>query len=388
MQTVQDFEILVVDDGSEDDSTLRAVDRFEDARIRYMRQEQTGISAARNVALDESRGYYTAVMDDDDLMPPRRLEWQLSAITSGYVGSVGSFVNFDDETGALELIVSKNPTIAQAADNGGAPGHGTWLLRTSVMRSIRYDEEIPSGVDNNFFLRLLRSGYKVAHCGRPVMLRRRHRRQVTAVDSINQGDAAKQALQYFQYGLNNWHYTKLLEDSKVGAYPETGDRSEMVRGMQPYLPDSLVERNASVNLDATPETWPAFQGSPVVQIINREGKRIRSRLTVANASYSDLVLMSSLGSDLQAQVSETSAVGEFGSQPWISDVLKDYLKLTPEGNVVEVFQTAPAGTSGTAYEVNDGYTTREVYLSHSERHSAAGDDPWILFGVGVEEYWS
>ncbi len=186
IQTVQDFEIVIVDDGSEDDSTEKVVKSFSDPRIRYFRQDPKGISTGRNLALDVSRGVYTAVMDDDDLMPPRRLEWQIEAITAGFVGSAGSFVNFDDNTGEMELIVSRVPTLAQAAEKGGAPGHGTWMIRTDVMRSIRYDESISSGVDNNFFLRLLRSGYKVSHSGKPILLRRRHNSQVTAVDSSNQ----------------------------------------------------------------------------------------------------------------------------------------------------------------------------------------------------------
>src|SRR5699024_1023455 len=92
-QSVQDFEVIVVDDGPEDDSTLRMVESFHDPRLRYFRQEPKGISAARNLALDNTRGHFTAVMDDDDLMPPRRLERQLEAITPEFVGSGGPFMN-------------------------------------------------------------------------------------------------------------------------------------------------------------------------------------------------------------------------------------------------------------------------------------------------------
>ncbi len=54
-QTVQDFEVVVVDDGSTDD-TQATVLAFDDDRIRYVRQDNAGVAAARNRGVDESRG--------------------------------------------------------------------------------------------------------------------------------------------------------------------------------------------------------------------------------------------------------------------------------------------------------------------------------------------
>jgi glycosyltransferase involved in cell wall biosynthesis len=71
-QTFRDFEIVVVDDGSTDET--RSLLRPYDDRIRYFYQENAGVSAARNRGIAESRGKYLAFLDSDDLFAPRMLE--------------------------------------------------------------------------------------------------------------------------------------------------------------------------------------------------------------------------------------------------------------------------------------------------------------------------
>ena len=71
-QTCQDFEIVVVDDGSRDDPAA-TVARFADPRIRLFRQENAGGGAARNRAMDEARGRFVAPLDSDDVFLPHHL---------------------------------------------------------------------------------------------------------------------------------------------------------------------------------------------------------------------------------------------------------------------------------------------------------------------------
>ena len=391
IQTVQDFEIVVIDDGSSDDSTERLVHSFDDPRIRYFRQDHQGISVARNYALDESTGIYTAVMDDDDLMPPRRLEWQLEAITTGFVGSAGSFINFDDTTGEKELIVSRVPTLAQAAEKGGAPGHGTWMIRTDVMRTIRYDEAISSGVDNNFFLRLLRSGYKISHSGKPILLRRRHNSQVTAIDSSNQSDAAKQALQYFQFGLSNWHKTKLAEEAKLNAYPPIGDRETYSHLLDAYLPDHLVVRNATVQLEEVPHELPPFDGLPRVRSVTRDGTVLKSHLSVEGATYKDMVLLMKLGFDLKAEVVGHEVTTDSAPDAWELEAVKDYMNHAPEGQVIEVHrisnqQTVPNNSQ--LYVMGTGSERDSIAITHSENINRNSQSQWLVIGRTAEEYFA
>jgi glycosyltransferase involved in cell wall biosynthesis len=76
-QTYRDFEILVVDDGSTDDTGDR-VRAFGD-RVRYLPKENGGTGSARNLGIAEARGPYVAFLDGDDLWLPGKLEIQLAA---------------------------------------------------------------------------------------------------------------------------------------------------------------------------------------------------------------------------------------------------------------------------------------------------------------------
>ena len=78
-QTFQDWEILIIDDGSEDDTKI-AIEPFLSDRIRYIRQPNLGVSAARNRGLSEARFNWIAFLDSDDTWSPAKLEAQLKAL--------------------------------------------------------------------------------------------------------------------------------------------------------------------------------------------------------------------------------------------------------------------------------------------------------------------
>lgn len=78
-QTYFDFEAIVVDDGSKDNS-LQVVQSIEDSRLRIIHKENGGVSSARNRGIREAKGDYIALLDGDDLWEPTFLEEQIKLI--------------------------------------------------------------------------------------------------------------------------------------------------------------------------------------------------------------------------------------------------------------------------------------------------------------------
>ncbi len=74
-QTFQNFEIVIVDDGSTDNS-VEEVEKFDDSRIRLIHQTNAGVSAARNRGIEEASGELIAFLDADDVWMPEYLATQ------------------------------------------------------------------------------------------------------------------------------------------------------------------------------------------------------------------------------------------------------------------------------------------------------------------------
>jgi glycosyltransferase involved in cell wall biosynthesis len=161
-QTDQDFEIIVVDDGSIDNPQA-VVDAIADPRIRFLRQANRGGGHARNVGIDLARGDFVAFLDSDDIFLPRHLE-SMRRLLAGTEATVGYAPVLVDR-GIGRTIVKPPRAIAPdehmavylLCDRGFVPTITTVAPRT-LAAQVRYNENLRSAEDTDFALRLYLAG--------------------------------------------------------------------------------------------------------------------------------------------------------------------------------------------------------------------------------------
>ena len=115
-QTFRDFEIVIVDDGSTDGSAGE-VGKIDDPRIRMIRQQNAGVSAARNKGVEEARGEYVAFLDADDEWRPDYLATQY-ALTQKYPDCGVFAVNYETR----DAQGKTTPTIIRKLPFSGSDG--------------------------------------------------------------------------------------------------------------------------------------------------------------------------------------------------------------------------------------------------------------------------
>jgi len=161
-QTCQDFEIVVVDDGSSDDPAA-VISQFNDARILYIRQKNRGGGVARNTGIDAARGRFITPLDSDDEFLPHHLE-RMKALLDGTTDLVGYARVLVDRGNGKSLL--KPPRAVRSgehmatyllADRGFVPTITVGVPR-AVAQRVRYPEYLRFAEDTDFALRLYLAG--------------------------------------------------------------------------------------------------------------------------------------------------------------------------------------------------------------------------------------
>jgi glycosyltransferase involved in cell wall biosynthesis len=182
-------EIIVVDDGSTDDTRQRIQRlRNEGIALTYIATSNAGPSAARNRALEKASGEFIAFLDGDDIWSPNKTERQLAKFDDPDVGLVYSdYVDFKDASldDGMLICVRRLEKKGQAlvADfylNDGPILPSAAILRRAVYELIGgFDERFRMAEDTDYWLRVALAGYQFRHVAGGLVRKRKHQRNLT-----------------------------------------------------------------------------------------------------------------------------------------------------------------------------------------------------------------
>lgn len=178
-QTVSDYELIVVNDGSPFGIRELLLPLVKAGRINYIEQHNLGVAAARNRGLREATGEFIAFLDDDDFWPSNKLEWQVDYLTEhpeigmvlggwAIVNEIGHIITehtFEHRVLKLQdLIEHPGPTL-------GSPGQS--LIRRNIIQSHNgFDETIWGADDYDLFLKIARTGKAIIAPSRALYYRK------------------------------------------------------------------------------------------------------------------------------------------------------------------------------------------------------------------------
>jgi glycosyltransferase involved in cell wall biosynthesis len=186
-QTLADFELLVMDDGSSDESA-EIIRAYSDARIRIVRNERhLELAATLNRGLALVRAEYVARIDADDICLPRRAEVQADFLDAHpHVAVVGSFIETFGEGDSQTLrFPAKSCDISAAFVFRNTLAHPAVMLRKSALavKNLGYDESFCRAQDYDLWARCAMAKVQLANVPEALVRYRLHANQATRRDS-------------------------------------------------------------------------------------------------------------------------------------------------------------------------------------------------------------
>lgn len=200
-QDFNDFEIIVVNDGSHDTVELERVLEPYQERIIYLKHENKGASATRNTALRIARGKYIAFLDADDVWLNNKLSEQVEFIQSGSYDLVyaDAFLIGESPWPPGTTFMDKSPSVGEVTLEsllalGCCVLTSTVLAkRQAVLDAGMFDEQVRCTEDFDLWIRMALSGNRFGY-QREVLAQYRYRADSTSASRLNQQENALRVL--------------------------------------------------------------------------------------------------------------------------------------------------------------------------------------------------
>lgn len=179
-QTFTDYEVIVVNDGSPDTAELeRVLEPYRD-RIVYLKQENRGLSGARNTAIRAARGRYIALLDSDDIWDSNYLSVQVGMMEREPKIDVlyaDAFIFGDSPTAGktfMQICPSEGEVTLERLIKEECHVMVSVLARREVvLRAGLFDESLRSSEDFDLWLRVVEQGSRIAYHRQPLVHYRR-----------------------------------------------------------------------------------------------------------------------------------------------------------------------------------------------------------------------
>ena len=245
-QSFQDFEVIVVDDGSTDKTPqILAEYAKKDSRIRVFTHEKNcGVGCARNTAQSHAIGKYLAIMDSDDVMVPQRLERQVRAMEENpdIDALTGRLVNLADP---FEQSWAERPFeyhLSESEDGflaclffANCFGNVGAIIRHSFVEKhdIRYDTTLKVGEDYDYWLQMTIKGGALSYMGDVVVRVRRHKnRSMSNYKNVLNGTYAVKQRYFDMFGVKNidtkWGYSIKEKCDILSQMVKTNDKKKII----------------------------------------------------------------------------------------------------------------------------------------------------------------
>jgi len=169
-QTFQDFEFIIIDDGSTD-SSAGIINSYKDSRIHFIQQDNVGISESLNRGITLAKGKYIARMDADDISDPDRFRYQYEYMRANNdIDILGGHARLIDTEGRVigeKLKPTSSKVINRAIEYACPLNHPTYMVRTDVYRELKgYRVCFSGGEDYDFLLRAFDQGNSIINIDR------------------------------------------------------------------------------------------------------------------------------------------------------------------------------------------------------------------------------
>lgn len=194
-QTYDNFEFLIVDDGSTDQSR-QIISSYSDPRIVLISNEiNKGLIFSLNRGVAEARGLYIARMDADDIADPRRLESQLSFVKDNNLDVAGASAKiFGNCSRRILSYPLQHEQLIFRLLFGSAFAHPLVFAKTQCLKENPYSEQYPCAEDYELWCRLATQGYRFGNEDKILLFYREHSEQISQARSITQQASVYDAL--------------------------------------------------------------------------------------------------------------------------------------------------------------------------------------------------